>query len=226
MLKAAIAEDDFRVAEVHEQFLAKVEEVELVGKALNARETMDLLRNNNVDLLLLDIYMPDELGTELLPAIREKFPEVDIVMITAAKDKTLLEKSVRNGVIHYLIKPITLDQFIETIEEYKNRRQLLKTRNQVDQSLVDHYLGMKGGGKASGKTELPKGIDPLTLTKVNDIITKAKDGLTAEEVGENMGASRTTARRYLEYLISVGDAKAELEYGIVGRPERRYHVPD
>ncbi|HEU5138679.1 MAG TPA: response regulator [Bacillales bacterium] len=225
MLRAAIAEDDFRVAAVHEQFLTKVTGIELVGKALNARETMDLLRNHSIDLLLLDIYMPDELGTDLLPAIREEFPKVDIIMITASTDKSLLEKSVRNGVVHYLIKPITLDQFIETIEEYKSRRKLLTTQNQVDQTLVDHYLGIKNS-KTPQKTDLPKGIDPLTLTKVNDIITEARNGLTAEEVGVSMGASRTTARRYLEYLISVGDAKAELEYGIVGRPERRYRVPD
>jgi CitB family two-component system response regulator CitT len=43
-------------------------------------------------------------------------------------------------------------------------------------------------------------------------------------MGEKMGASRTTARRYLEYITSTGEVTAELEYGIVGRPERRYRI--
>jgi CitB family two-component system response regulator CitT len=50
------------------------------------------------------------------------------------------------------------------------------------------------------------------------------NGINAEDLSEHLGASRTTARRYLEYLISTGKAKAELEYGIVGRPERKYYL--
>lgn len=71
---------------------------------------------------------------------------------------------------------------------------------------------------------MPKGIDPLTLQKVIDIMKTVEDGISAEEMGEKMGASRTTARRYLEYITSTGEVTAELEYGIVGRPERRYRI--
>lgn len=48
--------------------------------------------------------------------------------------------------------------------------------------------------------------------------------MTAEELGEKMGASRTTARRYAEFLVSQEEALAELEYGIIGRPERKYYL--
>lgn len=223
MIYAVIAEDDFRVASVHEGFLTKVEDVKLVGKALNAKETIDLLQNKPVDLLLLDVYMPDELGTDLLPQIRERFPNVDVIIITAATDKTLLEHSIRNGIFNYLIKPVTLDKFTEAIEHYKQHKKILDSYSEVNQSVVDDLLGKSPGVKRSQEPSLPKGIDKLTLDKVKEMLKSFPDGTTAEEIGKKMGASRTTARRYLEYLISVGQARAELNYGVVGRPERKYY---
>ncbi|HET7627936.1 MAG TPA: response regulator [Bacillales bacterium] len=224
MLNVAIAEDDFRVALVHERFLEKVQGVTLVGKALTGAETMELLQQQKVDLLLLDIYMPDELGTDLLPKVREHFPDVDIIMITAATEKKLLETSIRNGVVSYLIKPVSLERFVQTIEDYKQYREKLTQAEQTDinQSVVDK-LFHKETGKAENHEPLPKGIDTLTLTKVKTMIEKTSSGMTAEELGKQMGASRTTARRYLEYLLSVGQVHADLEYGIVGRPERKYY---
>lgn len=223
MIRVAIAEDDFRVAGLHEQFLSTISDVTVTAKALNAEQTMDLLRAHDVDLLLLDIYMPDALGTALLPKIRESFPGVDIIMITAGTDKQLLETSVRYGVFNYLIKPVKLERFKRVIEDYKQKKESLASHQEVDQSVVDHYFGHATPSSAS-KEQSPKGIDALTLQKVKKILSGFTKGLTAEEVGEKMGASRTTARRYLEYLTSTGEGEAELEYGIVGRPERKYYM--
>jgi two-component system, CitB family, response regulator CitT len=223
MLKVAIAEDDFRVAQIQEQFLQKIKGVKVAGKALNAKETMELLEREEVDLLLLDVYMPDELGTELLPTIRDRFPHVDIIMITAATEKSMLEKSIRNGVCNYLIKPVTLEKFIEAIEDYKKKRQMLDNHAEVNQSLVDAYFG-KTKAKDFNQKNLPSGIDAFTLQKVKEIMESLDTGITIEGMGEKMGASRTTARRYLEYLVSIDECTAELEYGIVGRPERKYYL--
>lgn len=220
-----IAEDDFRIASIHEEFILKIKDVEITGKALNAKDTIKMLGDYDVDLLLLDIYMPDELGTELLPNIRKLFPKVDVIMITAATDKALLEKAVRNGVLNYLIKPVNLDRFIETIEKYKETKALLEKEGEVNQSMVDNFFGNVNKDTVE-KKELPKGIDPLTLKKIKAFLHTFKNGTTAEEIGQKMGASRTTARRYLEFLVSDESAKAELEYGIVGRPERKYYPFD
>ncbi len=69
---------------------------------------------------------------------------------------------------------------------------------------------------------LPKGIDGLTLDKVRSVFADLSQPLSAEAVGEQIGASRTTARRYLEYLISTKELQAQVSYGSVGRPERHY----
>ncbi|WP_175987855.1 response regulator [Bacillus sp. Marseille-Q1617] len=225
MIKVVIAEDDFRVAQIHEGFLAKNQEMELVGKAMNAKETLDILRENCVDLLLLDVYMPDQLGTELLHRIRADFPSIDIMMITAAKEKTFLEKALRYGVEQYLIKPVTLEKFQEAMKAYVQKKVTLNSAAEVNQQILDQFFGGEKAKKAAEKrNNLPPGIDYLTLDKVTHILQEEKEGITSERVGEKMGASRTTARRYLEYLVGTKDASVEHVYGIVGRPERRYRL--
>lgn len=222
-IRAVIAEDDFRVLRIQEQFLEKIDDVSVIGKALNAQETLQVLEENEVDLLLLDIYMPDQLGIDLIPDIRKKFPNVDIIIISAATDKEFLEACLRNGVFSYLIKPVSLEKFTEVIQAYKEQYSQIQSKEEFDQAFADKMFGLKKQESNSVPHEdLPKGVDPLTLEKVMDVLHQNKDGLTADSVAQQMGASRTTARRYLEYLISVNKVNAELEYGVVGRPERIY----
>ncbi|MDN7227941.1 response regulator [Planococcus liqunii] len=222
MIKVVIAEDDFRIAQVQEQFLQKVTDVKLVGKALNAKETLKLLSEHEVDLLLLDIYMPDELGTELLPKIRENHPLVDIIMVTAATERTMLEKAVKYGVFNYLLKPVTMKKFVETIEDYKRKKKLLSAAEEVDQTMIDRYFGSINQSAAIQK-DLPTGVDRHTLDKVKDVVEKLK-GVSIDEMSEELGVSRTTARRYLEYLVLIDVCVAKHDYGIVGRPQRKYYL--
>ncbi len=223
-IRAVIAEDDFRVADIHEKFLKNFDEIEVVGKAVNAKKTLRILEQKSPDLLLLDVYMPDQLGTDLLPDIRKKFPNVDIIMITAATDKEQLEKALHYGVENYLIKPVEMKRFNQVIEEYLKKVHLMKSKQEIDQDFVD--LILKKGSSVSESSDgqaLPKGVDEITLAKVIEVLEASDIGLSAEQVSGQIGASRTTARRYLEYLISVKKCKAEVVYGVVGRPERRYY---
>ena len=221
-IKAVIAEDDFRVADIHEKFLKKFKEIDVVGKALNGNETLKLLKENAIDLLLLDVYMPDMLGSDLLSMIRERFPKVSIIMITAATDKIFIEKALSYGVESYLIKPVNRERFDEVILEYIKKYSLLSSEQEVNQQYVDLLFG-KNVIENVGKGGFPKGIDEITLGKVKKVLLTKNQGLSAEEVGKEIGASRITARRYLEYLSSNNEAKAEVVYGIVGRPERKYY---
>lgn len=222
MIKAAIAEDDFRVASIHEQFLEKIEGIAVVGKALNAKEVVELLENKEVDVLLLDNYLPDRNGVSMLPVLRKRFENLDIILITASTERKVVEPSIRNGVIDYIVKPVTFERFKEALEKVVRRRELMESNEEFNQAVIDQVFT---GGQAVGESDfLPKGIDPLTLGKVEETLSSLTSGINAEDLSEHLGASRTTARRYLEYLISVGKARAELEYGIVGRPERKYYL--
>lgn len=224
MIKVVIAEDDFRIAQVQEQFLEKISGVQLVGKALNAKETMSLLDKHEVDLLLLDIYLPDELGTDLLSKIREDHPNTDIIMVTAAMEKVMLEKAMRYGVSNYLLKPVSMEKFVETIEEFKKKKEILQDRDEVNQKMIDQFFG-SSNPSTNNQKDLPTGVDRHTLKKVREVVEELR-GVTIEEMGESLGVSRTTARRYLEYLVSIDVCTAKHEYGIVGRPQRKYYLVD
>jgi two-component system, CitB family, response regulator CitT len=169
--------------------------------------------------------MPDELGIDLLSKIRENYPTVDIIMVTAATEKAMLEKAIRHGVFTYLLKPVTMEKFVETIEAYKKKKKLLTSSEEVDQSMIDRYFGITNQATLNQK-DLPSGVDRLTLQNVREVMDELKGGVSIEEMGEKMGASRTTARRYLEYLVSINVCTAKHEYGIVGRPERKYYLKE
>ncbi|MDN5708683.1 MAG: response regulator [Planococcus sp. (in: firmicutes)] len=221
MLRVVIAEDDFRVAQVHEKFLAKIKQVELAAKAKDCAETLAAVKQERPDLVLLDNYMPDGLGIELIDELRKESPETDIILVSAANEREYIETALRKGVKGIILKPAELSQFTATIEKYRKDREKLSSQETIDQEYLDELFGVK-----AVKKEAPavKGIDPLTMQKVQKLLEQYEEGVTAEKMGEEMGASRTTARRYLEYLVSTDDCYAELGYGIVGRPERKYFV--
>ncbi|WP_339165204.1 response regulator [Bacillus sp. FSL K6-2841] len=224
MMKVLIAEDDFRIAAIHESYIQKVQGFQVAGKAKSAKDMWEALQKEQVDLILLDVYMPDELGTNLLPLLRERHPDVDVIIITAATETMLLRDALHYGVVHYLIKPVTVQKFTQVLTEYKEKKELINSKDEVNQTMIDLFFGqMQEESQQKDDRDLPTGINSLTLDKVKTLMEEEFSGITAEELGEKMGASRTTARRYVEYLVTTGECRAELAYGIIGRPERKYY---
>ncbi|MBT2569941.1 response regulator [Planococcus sp. ISL-110] len=221
MIHVYIAEDDFRVANIHEQFLQKIPEVNLLGKAGNCKETLKAVKKHKVDLVILDNYMPDGLGIDLIDDIRAASPHTDIILVSAENDKAYVETAIRKGVKGIIIKPATLERFVSTIIKYIENKKTLQNTSDIDQHFLDDFFGVELIQKPVAGA---KGIDPLTLQKVREVLTGQPLGITAEKMGEQMGASRTTARRYLEHLVAIDECFAELAYGIVGRPERHYYM--
>jgi two-component system, CitB family, response regulator len=149
-------------------------------------------------------------------------------MITATKEIHKVQEAVSIGVFDYIIKPVVFERFKQSLiryqEYYQSLLKLGKENLYVTQQQVDQLLRKEMDGELKEKSYLPKGIDPLTLDKVLEVMNKVEAGLTAEFVGKEIGVSRTTARRYLEHLISEEKVDADLAYGTVGRPERVYIV--
>lgn len=220
-LTVVVVEDDFRVADINAQFVGRVPGFRVVGKATTGREARRLLEQSRPDLLLLDVYLPDMRGTDLLRHIRQQGWNTDVIMLTAALESETVQAALRNGAVDYILKPILFERLQATLERYRHlHRQLRSTRELTSQVQVDQFFN-RGALPGPRAPILPKGIDPLTLEKVTGMLQEAS-GLTAEMVAQSVGVSRSTARRYLEYLIDQGEARADLAYGTVGRPERRY----
>lgn len=218
-----IVDDDPKIAEIHKYFTEKVEGFKVVGVADSLADAEKMSRVLEPDLVLLDYYFPEGLGTEILWKIRGDRQATDIIMITAAKETDTLQEAIRGGVFDYIVKPVIFPRFSQALERFREHRLRLDGEASLDQQDVDRLLHPFKEPKSAGEPDLPKGIDALTLKKVSTIFRKSHpEGLSAEIVGSELGLSRTTARRYLEYLNATGHLKAELVYGAVGRPERRY----
>lgn len=227
MIEVLIVEDDPRVAEINRRFLEKMKGFKLVAIASSGEEAKEYLEVMKPQLVLLDVYLPDTLGMDLVWYIRQRYKETDIIMMTAAGETMMIQEALRGGVFDYLVKPIILDRFRHSLDKYKDHVQMLHSTKVMGQEEVDHLIrrGERGDTEGFRTMSLPKGIDPMTLEKVERIVAANEgSGLTAEQVGKKLGASRTTARRYLEYLVSIERLRADLSYGTIGRPERRYHM--
>ncbi|MCM3715505.1 response regulator [Alkalihalobacillus oceani] len=221
-----IVEDDFRVAEITRQFVEKVPEFEVVATLQTGEATKAYLASGKAkpDLILLDVFIPDVEGLELFWEIR-RLRQCDVIMMTAAKEVKTIEETLRGGVFDYIIKPVEFARLEKTLERYRHQRRTFMTNEELEQEEIDGLFAgrQKRLEQEADYSELPKGIDRLTLEKVRRVMKDDKEeGLTAAAVGKTIGASRSTARRYLEYLVTTNEIAAEQKYGEVGRPERRY----
>ena len=222
ILNVLIIEDDPKIAEIHRHFTEKVDGFKVCGIAGTLADAEKMSTLFTPDLILLDLYFPEGRGTDILWNLRARHQETDVILITAAKELEPLQNAMRGGVFDYILKPVMFPRFREALERFREHRNSMAATSPLDQRRIDRLLHPYKD-EAAGEPEHPKGIDPLTLKKIHELFSSGQSaGLNAEEVARRIGASRTTARRYLEYLTARGHLQTELIYGAVGRPERRY----
>ncbi|GGW28222.1 response regulator [Vreelandella hamiltonii] len=223
-----VVEDDFRIADIHRAFIEQSDGFYVVGMARNGSEAKALMAEHasQIQLILLDAYLPDVEGLELLWSIRRDHVHVDIVMVTAAREVETISEALRGGVFDYLIKPIEAARMNQMLARFRREREALANRAELNQDELDHVLARVTPSEPARAPQrsLPKGIDRLTLRRVVEALAADSGALTAMQVARTMGASRSTARRYLEFLVAEQAVGAELGYGDVGRPERRYRL--
>lgn len=223
-LSVLIVDDDPKIAEIHKHYTDKVEGFTVCGTSDSLADAVKMAEILEPDLILLDLYFPEGLGLDVLWKVRSERKACDVIMITAAKEIEPLQEAMRGGVFDYIVKPVMFPRFKEALDKFREHRTRLQDGFPVDQQHIDRLLHPYKE-RSPGEPKHPKGIDPLTLEKISKIFEQdCPNGLSAEEVGEQTGVSRTTARRYLEYLTANVKLTAELVYGAVGRPERRYFL--
>ncbi|TWT01515.1 response regulator [Planomicrobium sp. CPCC 101079] len=228
-LHVLIIEDDFRVAEINRQLVEQVEGYQVAAVAKTGDEAMEFLNSGGrlPDLILLDVFIPDRRGLELFWEIRNSFHQIGIIMLSAAKETSTVEEVLHGGIYDYLVKPVDFERFEKALIRYREQKFMLASSQELEQADIDRLIGMQPAFPLSAPPHpdgsLPKGIDQLTLLGVLNILKESEpDGVNAMETGKAVGVSRSTARRYLEHLVSIGEAKPQLNYGEIGRPERRY----
>lgn len=220
MIRTLVVDDDFMAVSVHRQFIERITGFEVVGEATTGAEARTLVEQLHPDLVLLDIYLPDENGIEVMRRLRASDSRADVIAITSAKDVDVLRDAMQLGVVHYIVKPFTFTTLRERLESYANARRRLADMKQADQRDIDRLYGLL---RTSSDASLPKGISPQTLTLVATLLRGADAAISTAEVAARAGISLGVARRYLRFLTDSGAVDFTLRYGATGRPEHLYH---
>jgi response regulator of citrate/malate metabolism len=220
MIRVLVVDDDFRVASIHAAYVDKVDGFSVVAKAHTAADAVSAVDRFRPDLLLLDLYLPDEHGLDLVARLRrENHPATDIIVITAAKDAETVRGAMQGGALHYLLKPFSFGALRDKLLSYAQMRSRLDGLRELDQRHVDRVFGaLRTPDQMAG----PKGRSPHTLEAVERLLASSGREMSATEVAEKSGMSRATAQRYLSRLHEIGRVEIRLRYGSGGRPEHGY----
>lgn len=220
MIRVVVVDDDVMAASVHRQYVERIPGYEVVGEAHTGAQALALVNELRPDLVLLDVYLPDISGLDVLRRMRQPdSAPVDVIAITSAKDVATLRRAMRGGVVQYLVKPFFFDTFKERLERYASLRTRLERMREASQAEIDRLYALL---RTHGTDRLPKGISAPTLGAIVEVVRETHDELSASEVARLAGVSRGTARRYLEFLAETGSVELTLRYGSTGRPEHLY----
>lgn len=222
VIRVLVVEDEAVAAEAHAEYIGRIDGFELAGVVRAARDAHRCLREDPaIDLVLLDLNLPDGHGLRLVQQLHAEQSTCDVLAVTAARDSQVVRRALALGVVGYLLKPFTFAMFRSKLEAYAAfRDQASQAPDHVAQHEVDQLLGALR--PRSAPQAHPKGISAETLQVVIDHLRSTPEGASAGEVAQATGTSRVTARRYLEHLHEQGSAERSPRYVASGRPQMAY----
>jgi response regulator of citrate/malate metabolism len=229
VIRTLVVDDDYHVAHAHALSVGRLPGFSVVGEAHSAEEARLIIKDERPDLLLLDMYLPDYNGLDLVRRLtRESARSADadgpshvpdFLLVTAARDIESVRSAMQLGAVYYLVKPFTFAALREQLESYRQWRQRLERSNEADQGTVDALYGLL---RSLAVTSATRRNLPTTMARVLDIVQSSATPLGAAEVADRLGVSRPTAQRYLATLVQKQAIDLDLAYGTTGRPEHRY----
>lgn len=221
MIRVLLVDDDALTLELHHRYLERVDGFVAVAECTGARAAIDAIveHGDDIDLVLLDVTMPDGTGVDVLRHVRARGAAVDVIAITGVRDAEIVRQMVGLGAAQYLVKPFTFALFRERLEQYGEfRRRAAAAAGVPTQAEIDALLGAL---RPAAPVALPKGLSAETLARISDEV-RERGPVSATEAAQRLGMSRVAARRYLEHLVTEGRARRTPRYGSRGRPESEY----
>ncbi|HGH1668042.1 TPA: response regulator [Clostridium perfringens] len=216
--KILIVEDDPMVALINKRFLENMGFKDILGPVQTEEEIIKVLDKENIDLILLDVYLPKKNGIDILKSLRYKKYLTDVIMITAANSVEEVKRAFAYGVTDYLVKPFEFERFEEAINKYKQKNNLLNKRESLSQQDIDVI-----SKSLEEKIELPKGLNQKTLDRIMEFLKENQGKVwTLREIAYELKISNVTIKKYMDYLEDVKKVNVTLTSGNVGRPEYKY----
>lgn len=222
MDKVLIVEDDPMVALINKRYLQQFKQIQIFGPVMYEEDVLSCLQNEQIDLIIMDVFLPQKSGLDILKTIREKQYTVDVIMVTAANSAMELKQAFAYGALDYLVKPFEAIRFEEAYKKYLSKKGLLSKPQLMNQEDIDAFMKCA----ATPLTEdLPKGLNKRTLDKITQFLKEHSDRIwTLREIANETRISNVTIKKYMDYLESLDKLNVESTAGNVGRPELKYSI--
>lgn len=211
-LTVLVVDDDFRVADMHAGIVNAL-------PGFTVSTTVNTLAAARaaapVDLALVDVYLPDGSGIDLIRELR-----CDAMVLSAATEADTVRAAVAAGALGYLVKPFAPAELAARLAGYARYRTILSGAN-LGAAEVDAAFDALRPRTAAPHSSTAV-TSPTKALVLEALRASADTPMSAAEVAAVTGVSRATAQRYLAGMVGSGEAKVGLRYGNTGRPEQEF----
>jgi DNA-binding NarL/FixJ family response regulator len=184
-----ITDDHYMIVEGIRSLLQYEKDIEWLGHAMSAASCMAFLQNQQPDVILMDINLPDKSGIELCKEVKEKYPLIHIIGLSSFNQQSFIQKMIDNGASGYALKNATREELIEAIETVMS-----------GQKFLSHEAA----------TTILKNEDskmPVITRREKEVLLLISEGMTNHEIGEKLFISTTTVDTHRKNLLAKFEAK-------------------
>jgi len=188
-IKIFIADDHYMVVEGIRSMLLQEENIEWMGHAMTAASCMAFLNQQQPDVLLLDINLPDKSGIDLCKEIKDRYPEIFIIGLSSFNQQSYIQKMMLNGASGYVLKNATREEIINAIETVINGDTFLSYEASITM-------------RENKDAEIP-----VITRREKEVLKLIAEGLINKEIAEKLFISTTTVDTHRNSLLSKFDVK-------------------
>lgn len=197
MIKVLIADDQKLIRQSLQIVLSIKEGISVIGTAENGKKVMEFLKKEKPDVILMDIRMPEMDGVQCTKAIKDRYPEVKIIILTTFDDDEFVFSALKYGASGYLLKGISMDELDKAIHTvYKGGAMI---NPEIATKVVEQFSEM-----AQSNYDImieAQNVEDITEAEW-DIIKLVGWGLSNREIADKVMLSEGTVRNYISTILS------------------------
>ncbi len=197
MIKVLIADDQQLIRQSLEIVFNNRENIEVTGVAANGEEVLESIQKKKPDVILMDIRMPKIDGVQCTKIVKEKYPEIKIIILTTFDDDEYVYSALKYGASGYLLKGVSMDELCDAIATVHSGRAMINP--DIATKVIDLFSKM-----AKADFTIPvgkKGVEQLTKTEWK-IIRQVEYGASNKEIADTLRYSEGTVRNYLSTILN------------------------